>query len=131
MNIHYKVNFQMNHDLLKILSNSNKDIDNQKLMDYLSGHLSGQDTHEVEKWMVESEFVNDAIEGLQEVKNKKNIEALVEQLNTDLHKKLLQKKSRKNKRKLKEYEWIYFAIVLLLLLLTVTWFIIQRLHVAK
>ena len=30
----------MNDDLLNILSNSNKDIDNQKLMDYLSGKLS-------------------------------------------------------------------------------------------
>ena len=121
----------MNHDLLKILSDSNKDIDNQKLMDYLAGHLSDKDLHEVEKWMSESEFANDAVEGLQEVKNKKNIEALVQQLNTDLHKKLEQKKTRKQKRKLKEYQWIYFAIILILLLLTTTWYIIQRLHAGK
>ncbi|RYF92720.1 MAG: hypothetical protein EOO00_06990, partial [Chitinophagaceae bacterium] len=41
----------MQDDLLKILSDSNKEIDNQKLMDYLSGKLSGEQKHEVEKWM--------------------------------------------------------------------------------
>lgn len=39
----------MSYDILKILSASNKDIDNQKLMDYLAGHLSSKETHEVEK----------------------------------------------------------------------------------
>ena len=41
----------MSSDLLNILSNSNKDIDNQKLMDYISGKLSGKEKHEVEQWM--------------------------------------------------------------------------------
>ncbi len=121
----------MNPDLLKILSNSNKEIDNQKLMDYLSGQLSGKDIHEVEEGMSESEFMNDAIEGLQEVTNKQNIEVLVEQLNHDLHKKLGQKKSRKEKRKLKEYFWIYFSIVIILVIITAAWFVIHHLHVAK
>ena len=65
----------MNNDLLNILSNSNKDIDNQKLMDYLSGKLSAEKTHEIEKQMTDSDFVNDAVEGLQEIKNKTNIDA--------------------------------------------------------
>lgn len=118
----------MNHDLLKILSDSNKDIDNQKLMDYLAGHLPANETHEVEKSMAENEFIRDAIEGLQGVNNQKNIEDLVNQLNKDLHNKLNQKKSRKQKRKLKEHAWIYFAIILILSLLVVTWFVMQRLH---
>ena len=52
-------------DLLNILSNSNKDIDNQKLMDYLAGKLSAQEKHDFEKQMAESAMVNDAVEGLQ------------------------------------------------------------------
>lgn len=120
----------MNIDLLKILSDSNKDIDNQKLMDYLAGQLSDKEIHEVEKWMADSEFANDAVEGLQEIKNKKNLETLVEQLNSDLHKKLRQKKTRKDKRKLKELSWIYFAIVLILLLVSIAWFVIHKLHTA-
>ena len=38
----------MNDDLLNILSNGNKDIDNQKLVDYLDGKLSEKEKHEVE-----------------------------------------------------------------------------------
>ena len=119
----------MSIDLLKILSDSNKDIDNQKLMDYLAGHLSAQEMHEVEKTMATSDFVNDAVEGLMEVKNTRDISALVEQLNQDLGKKLKQKKILKEKRKLKEYPWIYFSLVLILLLIITAWFVISRLHI--
>ena len=121
----------MNHDLLKILADSNKEIDNQKLMDYLAGHLSGTEAHEVERWMAESELVNDAVEGLQQVKTGKGIEALVEQLNSDLRKKLNHKKTGRNKRKLQEYPWVYLAIILILLLVIAAWFVLHRLHPIK
>ena len=121
----------MNHDLLKILADSNKEIDNQKLMDYLAGHLSGTEAHEVERWMAESELVNDAVEGLQQVKTGKNIETLVEQLNSDLRKKLHQKKAGRNKRKLQEYSWVYLAIILILLLVIAAWFVLHRLYPGK
>ena len=44
----------MNKDLLNILANSNKDIDNQQLMDYLSGNLSGEPLHDVERTMADN-----------------------------------------------------------------------------
>jgi ferric-dicitrate binding protein FerR (iron transport regulator) len=118
----------MDYDLLKILSHSNKDIDNQKLMDYIAGKLSAEDKHEIEKWMADSNFMNDAVEGLQTVKNKANLSTLVEQLNQDLQKRLEQKKNRKNKRRLKDYAWIYYAIVFVLFVILITWYIIQRMH---
>ena len=58
----------MNDELLNILSNSNKDIDNQKLMDYLSGKLSADEKHDFEKALVDSEMMNDAVEGLEKIK---------------------------------------------------------------
>lgn len=120
----------MNNDLLNILSNSNKDIDNQKLMDYLAGKLSAEESHEVERIMAENEFMNDAMEGLGTMKDKKHLESLVAQLNTDLHTKLEKKKIRKEKRKLKEYPWIYFALVFILILIVITWYVIHRLQQA-
>src|SRR5450759_3761972 len=78
----------MDDKILKILYNSNKDIDNQKLMDYLSAKLSAEEKHEIEKQMADSDFVNDAVEGLEDVKNKKDLSFFVEQLNADLHKQL-------------------------------------------
>ncbi len=121
----------MNNDLLNILSNSNKDIDNQKLMDYLSGSLSEQEKHEVETWMLDNDFANDAIEGLEQVDNTRRLESLVDQLNKDLHKKLQQKNARKAKRKLKEYPWIYFAVILVLVLVVLGFFVIHYLQHGK
>jgi hypothetical protein len=60
----------MSNDLKNILSNSNKDIDNQQLMDYLSNQLSESKMHEVERSMADDAFINDAVEGLQQVENK-------------------------------------------------------------
>ncbi len=116
----------MDDKLLNILSNSNKDIDNQKLMDYLSGKLSADEKHEVEKQMADSDFMNDAVEGLEDVKNKKELTFFVEQLNSDLQKQLEKKKKRKNKRALKDQPWLYLAIILLLLLSIISYIVIKK-----
>jgi hypothetical protein len=116
----------MDDKLFNILSNSNKDIDNQKLMDYLSGKLSAEEKHDIEKQMADSEFVNDAVEGLEAIKNKKNLEAFVDQLNTGLQKQLEKKKKRKQKRTLKDQPWLYLAIVLLLLLIVISFIVIKK-----
>ena len=116
----------MDDKLLNILSNSNKDIDNQKLMDYLSGKLSGEEKHEIEKQMADSDFMNDAVEGLEDVKNKKDLSLFVEQLNTNLHKQLDKKKKRKQKRALKDQPWLYLAIVFLLLLIIICFIVIKK-----
>ena len=121
----------MNHDLSKILAGSNKEIDNQKLIDYLSGRLSGAEAHEVESWIAESELVSDAVEGLQQVKSGKNLEGLVEQLNSDLRKKLQQKKNGRNKRQLREYPWVYLALIMILMLIIISWFVVHYLHPIK
>ena len=116
----------MNEDLLNILSNANKDIDNQKLVDYLDGKLSEEEKHEVEAMMSDSNFMNDAMEGLEKIKDKKNIQVYIEQLNKDLQKQLEKKKKRLQKRRLKEYPWIYLAIILILLLCIVGYFVIRQ-----
>ena len=115
----------MNDDLLNILSNSNKDIDNQKLMDYLSDKLSGDEKHEFEKALVDSEMMSDAVEGLEKFKNK-NVGALVEQLNNNLKKQLEKKKAKKLKRQIKDLPWLYLFIILVLLIILIGFFIIKK-----
>src|ERR1035441_5979758 len=88
----------MDDDLLNILSNSNKDIDNQKLMDYLSDKLPDNEKHEFEKHLVDSDMLNDAIEGLGKFKDKKNVAAFVAQLNANLKKQLAKPKEKRMKR---------------------------------
>ncbi|MBC8032513.1 MAG: hypothetical protein H7Y03_00080 [Chitinophagaceae bacterium] len=118
----------MSDDLLNILSHSNKDIDNQVLMDYLAGKLSAQQRHEVEQLLAENQFMNDAVEGLEHVANKKDISRIVDQLNGNLQKKLEQKKSRKEKRKLADSTWTYVAILLIIILAIVSFIIINQLN---
>ena len=117
----------MNKDLLDILSNSNKDIDNQQLMDYLSGKLSGEALHEVEKSMAENEFLNDAVEGLQQLSAKKDIRTTVDELNAAMHRSLAKKKERRLRRRLKDDPWAYLAVILVLLFCILGYFIIHRL----
>ena len=115
-------------DLLNILTNSNKDIDNQKLMDYLSGKLSTEEKHEVEKWMVDNQFLNEAVEGLQDVNRKKDLEAYVTQLNRQLNQYLQQKKNRRESRKIGDIPWTYLAIILILFLIIIAYLVIRNLR---
>ncbi len=116
----------MSDDLKDILSNLNKDIEQDKLLDYLNKNLSAADAHEVEKQMASDEFMNDAVEGLEHFKNKKDLSLLVEQLNRDLKKQTEKKKLKKEKRKLKEQPWLYITIITLLLLVVISYVLIKK-----
>ncbi len=114
----------MTDDLLDILSNSNKDIDNQKLMDYVSDKLSAEEKHEFEKTLVDSEILNDAVEGLEEFKNKEQLNLFVEQLDSTLKKQLEKRKIKKEKRAIKDISWLSLTIVLIILIILIAFFVI-------
>src|SRR5882757_550418 len=120
----------MKDDLLKILSNSNKDIDNQQLMDYLQGKLSAGESHEVEKMMAENDLLNDAMEGLQGIRDKKDIQTYVEQLNRGLQKSLTKKRRRREKRKLKEGPWGYIAVIVIIMLCIAAYYVVRKVLLA-
>ncbi|MEO9021530.1 MAG: hypothetical protein ABI237_09925 [Ginsengibacter sp.] len=116
----------MNDDLLNILSNGHKNIDNQKLMDYLSDRLSAEEKHEFEENLVDSELESDAVEGLTQFKNKKSPLTLAEELNHLLQKQLQKKKNAKEKRRIKDMPWLYFAIILIILLILIGFLVISE-----
>ena len=116
----------MSDELLNILSNSNKDIDNQKLMDYLSDKLSKEEKYEFEKSIAGSEMLNDVVEGLEKFKNKKDVSLFIEQLNTNLKKQLEKKKSKKLKREIKNLNWLYFSIIMILVIILIGFLIIKK-----
>ncbi len=116
----------MDDELLNILSNSNKDIDNQKLMDYLSDKLSKEEKHEFEGNMAGSEMLNDIVEGLEKFKNKKDVSALAEQLNANLKKQLNKKKEIKLKREIKNLNGLYFSIILIIIIILIGFFIVKK-----
>lgn len=116
----------MNDDLLNILSNSNKEIDNQKLMDYLSDKLSAEEKHEFEKTLVDPGLASDAVEGLAGFKNKKDPLTFAEQLNSNLQKQLRKKKFAKEKRRIKDMPWLYFSIILIIIIILIGFFVIRK-----
>lgn len=85
----------MNSDLFNILSHS-KDIDQQKLLDYLQNKLSPEERHEIEKCLIDADFESEAAEGLAEVKNKQQLPIVMNELN----KQLVQKLSKRRKKSL-------------------------------
>ena len=116
----------MSDDLKDILSNLNKDIEQDKLLDYLNKNLSAADAHELEKQMADDDFMNDAVEGLEQFKNKKDLYFLVDQLNSELKKQTAKKKNKKEKRKLKDQPWLYISIIIVLLLAVIGFIIIKK-----
>ena len=116
----------MREELLNILSDSNKDIDNQKLMDYISGKLNAEQKHEVEKWMIDNPFFNEAVEGLQNSDVKK-ISASVEEINNTLRKYLKQKKMRREKNLFPVNLWTYIAVLFILALAVLVYLFLHSL----
>ena len=116
----------MSNNLKDILSHLSTEVDQETLLKYLEGRLSDEQRHELEKKMLTSEFSDDAMEGLQEIKNKAKISSLVEQLNRDLHKKLEKRKKRREKIRFKDQPWLYIAIFIVLLLIVLSYVVIHR-----
>jgi hypothetical protein len=116
----------MNEDLKDILSNLNPEIDQETLLQYLQGKLSVQQQHELEKQMMDNDFASDALEGLQEFRDKKSIAALVNQLNSDLKRRTEKKKRFKEKLKLNLDSNLILAIIIVLLLIIISYVIIHK-----
>ena len=88
--------------------------------------MSDEEKYEFEKSLVDSDMMNDVVEGLEEFKDKKDMAALVEQLNAGLKKQLEKRKVRKLKREIKNPLWLYFNIVVLLILALIGFVIIKK-----
>jgi predicted secreted protein len=121
----------MSKNYKDILSNLSTDVDQETLLLYLQGKLSEEKKHEVEKQLLRDEFEEDAVDGLQEFKDKEQIQYMVEMLNRDLKKKTAKKKQRREKMKIKDQPWLYVSILILILLITLSYIVIRRMLLDK
>lgn len=96
-----------------------------ELMKYVQGKSLPEDARHIEEEMLSSPFVNDAVEGLQNFGNKKNINDVVDKLNNQLHKQIQKPKSRRDKRKLKGIEWVITAAIVILALCIAGYFVLR------
>ena len=116
----------MPENIKDILSHLSTEVDQQTLLLYLQGKLSEKEKHEVEKQLLQSNFDDEAMEGLQEIKDKQQIQYMVEMLNRDLKKKTEKKKQRREKMKIKDQPWLYISILILILLIVISYIVIHR-----
>ena len=117
----------MSENLKDILSHLSPEIDQETLLLYLQNKLSVEKKHEVEKKLLENEFADEAMEGLEQFKNKERLTLVMDQLNRDLKDKLQKKKKRRERIHLKEQPWLYLAIVITIMLIVISYFVIHRL----
>lgn len=112
-------------DLKDILNESDHHPGDKELMNYVHDNLSEQEKNELEKNTVDSKFVNDALEGLQTLADKQQMNTYVQQLNKNLQKQLAGKRERKNKRHIPQNIWIVIAILAMLCICVVGYLFIH------
>jgi hypothetical protein len=106
-----------------ILANLNTDVDQELLLRYIIGNISDADKRTIELQMAEDPFLNDAVEGLQQVANKAEIERVIHNLNTNFKRQLANKKQHTKKRRYKDNPFIiYTAITVLVLVVLLVYF---------
>ncbi|MCZ2222636.1 MAG: hypothetical protein LC122_03290 [Chitinophagales bacterium] len=98
------------------------------LMNYINNNLSSEKRHAIEMQMAENDFINDAVEGLEQFGNKQNIQNYVSEINHQLKKQTNKKRIRKHQRKLKSQQWLIVAIAIILLLCIVGYFVINQIE---
>lgn len=116
----------MQENYKDILSNLSTEIDQETLLLYLQGKLSDEKKHEVEKQLLNNDFDEDAMDGLQEFKDKEQLQYMVEMLNRDLKKRTEKKKKRREKMKIKDQPWLYISIIILFILIAISYLVIKK-----
>ena len=109
-----------------ILSNNEEQLTEEELLKYLDDDIADEEKLLIENKINNSPFEADALQGLLQVENKVNLPKHVKQLNQKLQ-QLTAKRQRKEKRKIRIFEWMVLAL-LILLFTCIIGYIIIHLH---
>ena len=101
---------------LKDILNHDEELSSEELIRYLQCEATGEERFAIENQMADSDFVNEAVEGLLNIKDPLLLNDYVNQLNNDLAKQTKKKAIRSNKRKIKDLNWLIISILAILLL---------------
>ena len=112
-------------DLHKIVKSNKKVVDEEQLIEFVKHNLSIEAHKKVENNIEDDPFLMDAVEGLNEVSNKEQINQSIIELNQHLSKLVQNKSKRKQKRRLPTNQWAILAVVVVLFLSVITYFIIH------
>ena len=113
------------NDIDNILSNSEEGFEDEDFLKYLKEDLSPEEAHELEKTMLQDGFINDAIEGLSEIKDKEQINKSIDQLNSHLGKLIKERTEKKKKRRIPSNQWTVIAIAITLILVVLGYYVLH------
>lgn len=116
----------MNPELKDILSHLNKDVGQEKLLEYLSRNLSEAEQHELEMQLNDDDFLSDAIDGLEQLEHKEKLPLLVQQLNAGLKSKLDQKKKKRRRAPEFNNSSTYYTIIIILVLVVIAFVVVRK-----
>ena len=113
-------------DILRdIFPDADGTIDRELLLKYLDGSLPPDERHRIETLLLDSDLLNDAVEGLQDTGSEKKLPAIEKELKSGLE-KLLKKRNEKRMRKtIKELPWIYIVIIIIILLIVISFAVVK------
>lgn len=113
-------------DILKdIFANDGVPIDKDTLLKYVNGDLPAEKMHQVESLLLESDLLNDAVEGLKNMAPGKKLSEIEQDIESRLKKQLQKRNEKKTRRIIKEMPWIYIFIVIVILLLVISFAVVK------
>lgn len=116
----------MSDALKEILSRMPEHISQDMLLDYLNGRLNDAQRHEVEKYLLDNDIAEEALEGLKLIDRKDQIPTIVKGLNHHLKKQLTKKAYRKKGLSLRDQPWLIVAVIILLVLIVLAYIVIYK-----
>jgi ferric-dicitrate binding protein FerR (iron transport regulator) len=115
----------MKERLKDILTHLHSEVDQETLLRYLEGHLTPEKQQELEALLLDADFEAEALEGLQQLPDRKAIPGIVEALNKDLKRKTEKRRARRRKLDIKLESWLLIALVTVLLLVIIGFMIVR------
>jgi len=116
----------MNPELKDILSHLQKDVGQEKLLEYLSKNLTEAEQHELETHLNDDPFLSDAMEGLEQMEHSEKLPLLVQQLNAGLKSKLDHKKKKRRRTAMFKDNSTYYSIIIILVLTVIAFVVIRK-----
>ena len=113
-------------DWKNILSESEEQLTDEELLKYLENDIAEEEKYSIEEKINNSPFEADALQGLQQLQNK-DLQKHVKQLNQKLQ-QITGRRQKKEKKRIKMWQWIILAVILLLFICLVGYFIIALQH---
>lgn len=110
-------------DDLNNIWNTDDELNEEQLLNYLNGKLTEEEANAFEKKMTGSSFINDGIEGLQQFSSAEKINAYAQQVNESLRTKLGNKKARR-KYNTNNLSWELIAVISVITLCLLAYVII-------